>query len=168
MGAEFWELDKRRTSVCFYVSRRVKTSYFSVRLMDRCFEMCSVCMLFCLARVWHIWYVCRLFGACLAFFWHSLRYSFLGKFLSWSVAFVCNGLQSTSSDCVFAVLFVVFFIVLVSTLFVFSRPVWCIAKFVVCVMTVGFAARVSQYIVNTFIADASRPMSRRIVVWRAR
>lgn len=73
--------------------------------------------LICLSFVW------RVFGACLAFFWHSLRYSFLGKFLSWSVAFVCNGLQSTSSDCVFAVLFVVFFIVLVSTLFVFSRPV---------------------------------------------
>ena len=91
----------------------------------------------CLTYLIGLSFVWRVFGFRLAFFWYSLRYSFLGKFLSWSVArysflgkflswsvaFVCNGLQSISSDCVFAVLFVVFFIVLVSTLFVFSRPV---------------------------------------------
>lgn len=111
-------------------------------------------------------FVWRVFGG-LAFVWHSLRCSFLGK-LSWSVAFVCNGLQWISIDfkrlrfCRSVCRFL--YRTRVDLVFVFASGLIYREARGMCNDYVGFVARVSQHIVDTFIADASRPMSCRIVV----
>ena len=56
----------------------------------------------CLTHLIGLSFVWRVFGVRLAFFWYSLRYSFLGKFLSWSV----GRLHSFSVLLAFVALFV--------------------------------------------------------------